>query len=380
MRALPMIDGNKDVAPPPYTALFINDGAGEAEADKWYSVFDHYGMKVGEDYDIYHVNGPSSGVGNGIGGRANPQLLSEYTDILYTSGALEARTIANGDFNGDPGNDVGTLTGWIDLGDRDIFLAGDGLAGDLAQSGPATQEFLDLYVGVTHVTSDVRPFISNQVVPRVQPDQSVGPGDRVFDSQTSWVAYGGCPTVNRFDGVEAKAWAVRSAEFLDPSGYGGQYPYAAVTLNRVDSSRIVSTPMDLGFIVADPSSGTHPNLGHIGFLEDVFRFFDIFPGHSDVPPAIPGVRFNAMNHPNPFNPHTTITYALPRSGHLKLSVFNVRGQLVKTLIDGVRPAGPGQTVVWDGTDNPGSSAASGIYFYEARSGGEVKVGKMTLLK
>ena len=86
------------------------------------------------------------------------------------------------------------------------------------------------------------------------------------------------------------------------------------------------------------------------------------------------------NHPNPFNPSTTIKYSMPRDGHLKLCVYNVRGQLVKTLIDGVRPAGADQAVAWDGTDHLGNAAASGLYFYEARTGSEVKVGKMTLVK
>ena len=71
---------------------------------------------------------------------------------------------------------------------------------------------------------------------------------------------------------------------------------------------------------------------------------------------------------------------MPTAGQLKLSVYNIRGHLVKTLIDGVRPAGENQTIFWDGSDNLGSTAASGVYFYEARAAGEVKIGKMTLLK
>ena len=57
----------------------------------------------------------------------------------------------------------------------------------------------------------------------------------------------------------------------------------------------------------------------------------------------------------------------------------VRGRLVAKLVDELRPAGY-HAVVWDGTDNLGSAAASGIYFYEARTAGEVRVGKMTLVK
>jgi flagellar hook assembly protein FlgD len=57
----------------------------------------------------------------------------------------------------------------------------------------------------------------------------------------------------------------------------------------------------------------------------------------------------------------------------------VRGQLVKTLINGQVDMGEGQ-IVWDGTDNLGSAVSSGVYFYEARTGSEVKVQKMALVK
>jgi hypothetical protein len=141
-------------------------------------------------------------------------------------------------------------------------------------------------------------------------------------------------------------------------------------------------PVDLMFIYTDPY-GYRPYQPILAdrtlLLHDVLNFFGIHqPVYVvDVPEQIV---FSAANHPNPFNPSTTITYAMPRAGHLKLSVYNVRGQLVKTLIDEKRPAGAGQTIVWDGTDNLGAAAASGVYFYEARAMNEVKIGKMTLLK
>ncbi len=93
----------------------------------------------------------------------------------------------------------------------------------------------------------------------------------------------------------------------------------------------------------------------------------------------PALVFTARNHPNPFNPVTTITYTLPRAGHLSLKVYDVRGMLVRTLVDDVRPAGEGQAV-WDGRDAQGARTASGVYFYEARTAGEVQVHKMALVK
>ena len=71
---------------------------------------------------------------------------------------------------------------------------------------------------------------------------------------------------------------------------------------------------------------------------------------------------------------------MPVAGHFTLKGFNVRGQLVKILIDGQVSTGPDQAIAWDGTDDAGAAVSSGVYFYEARTGGEVIVGKMALVK
>ncbi len=119
----------------------------------------------------------------------------------------------------------------------------------------------------------------------------------------------------------------------------------------------------------------------VQLLYDVLLYLEVIPGPiGGVTPGVPDIKFTTSNYPNPFNPRTTIKYSMPRAGHLKLCIYNVRGQLVKTLIDGPRPAGENQTIFWDGADNLGSAAASGVYFYEARAAGEVKIGKMTLIK
>lgn len=67
------------------------------------------------------------------------------------------------------------------------------------------------------------------------------------------------------------------------------------------------------------------------------------------------------NYPNPFNPSTTIEYALPASGRARLEIFNVRGERVAVLVDAVLPAGAG-SVVWNGTNADGRTVASGVYF------------------
>jgi hypothetical protein len=87
-----------------------------------------------------------------------------------------------------------------------------------------------------------------------------------------------------------------------------------------------------------------------------------------------------QNVPNPFNPTTVIQYVVPGSGgHVKLRIYDVGGRLIKTLVNGAEPPGR-KSVVWDGRDEQGVRAASGVYFYRLEALGNVKTRKMILLK
>ncbi|MCD4828439.1 MAG: T9SS type A sorting domain-containing protein [Candidatus Cloacimonetes bacterium] len=85
------------------------------------------------------------------------------------------------------------------------------------------------------------------------------------------------------------------------------------------------------------------------------------------------------NHPNPFNPTTTIAFSLAKPSHSTLCVYNIRGQLVRTLVNGYRAEGS-HSVVWQGDDDNGRPVASGVYFSRLRAGGVSDVRKMLLLK
>lgn len=73
------------------------------------------------------------------------------------------------------------------------------------------------------------------------------------------------------------------------------------------------------------------------------------------------------NFPNPFNPSTTIRFSLPQPGEAELTIYNLLGQRVITLVRGVQEAG-GHTLVWNGCDDRGRELASGVYFYRLRAG------------
>ena len=87
----------------------------------------------------------------------------------------------------------------------------------------------------------------------------------------------------------------------------------------------------------------------------------------------------SQNYPNPFNPTTTIEYALPYRTYVKIEIFNLLGQRIRTLVDEIQSAGRYQ-VYWDGTNDKGNVLSTGTYFYRLRGDDFVTSKKMLLLK
>ena len=94
------------------------------------------------------------------------------------------------------------------------------------------------------------------------------------------------------------------------------------------------------------------------------------------PPAKLALR---ANYPNPFNPQTTISFDLPRSGMVELNVYDVKGRRVVTLINENMPAGRHEAV-WRGFDHKGTPVASGVYFLQLNAESKLLTSKMLLLK
>lgn len=85
-----------------------------------------------------------------------------------------------------------------------------------------------------------------------------------------------------------------------------------------------------------------------------------------------------QNHPNPFNPSTTISFTLPENARVNLSIYTLEGKLVKTLINGTLDEGRKQ-IAWDATDSNGNHVSSGVYFYCLKAGGKALTRKMVLI-
>jgi acetyl esterase/lipase len=86
-----------------------------------------------------------------------------------------------------------------------------------------------------------------------------------------------------------------------------------------------------------------------------------------------------QNYPNPFNPRTTITYSVAQTGEVELTIFNMLGLAVRTLVNERKPAGE-YSLTWDGRDDFGRMLSSGPYFYRLKVGEAVQTRRMLFLK
>ncbi len=85
------------------------------------------------------------------------------------------------------------------------------------------------------------------------------------------------------------------------------------------------------------------------------------------------------NYPNPFNPTTTIKYQLPADVRVNVTIYNIQGQVVRTLVSEDQKAGY-YTIQWDGRSEAGTSVATGIYIYRINAGSFVTAKKMVMMK
>jgi hypothetical protein len=126
------------------------------------------------------------------------------------------------------------------------------------------------------------------------------------------------------------------------------------------------------------SPGEFPNDGGRVMFTEIQVVFPHPVANSDET-ITPVTKMLNQNYPNPFNPETAISFDMPKTANANLSVYNVKGQLVKTLLNGKADFGR-NSLVWNGTDNSGANVSSGLYFYRLSTDGKTETRKMMLMK
>lgn len=123
---------------------------------------------------------------------------------------------------------------------------------------------------------------------------------------------------------------------------------------------------------------TIDDAGNVSGISNIVKSVSLVLGIDDEQ----GLPFDfslAQNYPNPFNPATNIEYSIATTSHVRLIVYNIRGQTVATLVDDVK--GPGRyEQTWAGDAVGGSQVASGVYFYRLETSQYTETKKMVMLK
>lgn len=214
-----------------------------------------------------------------------------------------------------------------------------------------------------------------------------GPGyDHILKNNLAFAQFsdGTANIVNTLNTQETNTWTlgirVGAEDFLSvdleqltaPRKADGSLPDIEL-LRPAAGSEVIDAGVDLGFgflgeapdlgaLESDPSTGT-----------DVEGLNQALPGGTKLFP----------NYPNPFNPETAIRYALNAPGYVTLTIYNILGQQVRTLVGQYQPSGE-FTVRWNGEDNASRQVASGLYLYRLTtsdgSGTQTRQKKMIFLK
>jgi hypothetical protein len=341
--------------------------------------------------DRYDMRGPSSGVSNHPGYTVKNvinQLVgsgqSVYKKIIWNTGNLDPAW-AEGQVDGtlDKSDDTGTVYAFLEnLNSRGgIYLNGDECAYEWGYFSTAGAVNLhDKYMTYTCTADEHQPYVGynpwgiGTVPPGVFAEGGTTPDTIAIE--------GGCPTPRTFDILRADGADTKVA--MEYHNWGPDSTFAPAILTQLTENSVGDT---VGFVLSgfsyhwirDVKLGDYP--ARYTHMKRILNYLSNIVD-DPVGAGTPQVSRNRLdqNVPNPFNPTTTIKYEVKESGLVNLRIYNVAGQLVKTLVDGHRNAGHVYEATWNGLNNSGQPVSSGVYFYKLVAKNFTQTKKMVLLK
>jgi hypothetical protein len=329
--------------------------------------------------DRYDIRGSSSAVGNHPASRVKNinQLTAAYSRIVWTCGDLET-VFADGSGVPDKSDDTGLLYDFLEnhYGDGGVYLNGDDVPDKWlnVHTSTSSTQLRTKYMTFGLVTPDhvptagVNPFV-------------VGETGGIFDNAgdlDSLVAYGGCPWIKDFDIITPQGTAHLEMSYHGNGSTGGAIVSQTTTNPLGNTVGFILSGFSYHYIRDARAGGVPARTVH---MERILGWLGSPVGPATgAKPAPRYVDRLDQNYPNPFNPTTTIEYSIATPGHVTLNVYNVAGQLVRTLVDEVQSPGQIRPVRWEGENNTGEAVSSGVYFYKLTTARFTKTRKMVLLK
>ena len=253
-------------------------------------------------------------------------------------------------------------------------------AGSIGASGTADIAVWNLNAGggdvqIVVMAQNYEPYITTiSMGPSAQPEIAVAPG---FFDVTLYQGGAATETLEISNVGEANSLLEYS---ISISGHADwlDIPVTSGTVGEGDTDYLNVNFSASGLGVGDYSVDIQ--IAHNGTDGTVFVPVDLHveTGGTDAE-EIPAIMLLRGNYPNPFNPKTTIQFSLPESGMVNLVVFDVKGQKVATLADGMLDAGD-HHIVWEGLNDANEPVPSGLYFYTLDTGSGKATRKMLMLK
>jgi hypothetical protein len=155
--------------------------------------------------------------------------------------------------------------------------------------------------------------------------------------------------------------------FANGRGEGGSLDIGTLLFESTESSR------------PDGGGAFHLMFGDVLDSSGKVKMLRDFDQKLEPVPEVAHVNELRDNYPNPFNPSTIIEYSIARDSHVNLSVYDVAGRLIRTLVNEHQKSSL-YRVIWDGTDSRERRVSSGVYFYKLKTGEFSKTKKLVLLR
>ena len=182
---------------------------------------------------------------------------------------------------------------------------------------------------------------------------------------------------------------INDFDVLAPTGLAlTEFPYpnsgdgAVISQQTLNAANQTATVVLSGFsyeYIRDAVVDFPP--ARVEHLRDILiKFGIVVPEATGVAADLQYANALGNNSPNPFNPVTTIKYTIKERAHVSLRVYNVSGQLVRTLIDEVQTPDEIRPIEWDGSNNAGQTVSSGVYFYKLVTKNFSQTKKMVMVK
>jgi hypothetical protein len=332
-------------------------------------------LGIGDKVDRYDVLAPASASANRLSSRVPDvitQLSGFYRKIIWDTGD---HSVTLGDGSGVPEktDDYALLVTFLNNlpNPGGVYLCGDDIGEQLNNyAGPGAVTFKSTYLTYTLSTGNHEPVYGLSPIGK-------GTAGNAFNGDT-FITCGDCPAIHDFDVMAATGSSKVQLTYGNPNS---NPPTNGAIISKTTTTgtttvRVLLSGFPLENIRDDESDGALDRAKH---LYDIITWLgNVINQPTGIGPQL--VNHLAQNYPNPFNPQTTIAFSMKERARVKIAVYNVAGELVKTLLDETRAAGSYRDVRWDGRSSDNQPVASGIYFYKLVMTGFSQTRKMVLLK